>query len=51
MNDTKLSTIVWSREASPEPLVIKIDRFKATIQKRQISGVAAAISVAAPRAG
>lgn len=35
----------------PEPLVIKIDRFKATIVKRQKSGIAVATTVSAPRAG
>lgn len=36
---------------SPEPLVIKIDRFKATVEKRQRSGIAVATAVSAPRAG
>lgn len=35
----------------PQPLVITIDRFKATVVKRQKSGVAAAVAVSAPRAG
>lgn len=37
--------------SSPEPLAIKIDRFKATIEKRQRSGITVATAVSAPRAG
>ena len=37
--------------AAPEPLIIKIDRFKATVEKKQKTGVVAATSVSAPRAG
>lgn len=44
-------TMEHPNTSSPEPLVIKIDRFKATVEKRQRSGVAAAVAVSAPRAG
>lgn len=35
----------------PQPLVITIDRFKATIEKRHKTGASAAVAVSAPRAG
>jgi hypothetical protein len=44
-------TMEHPTESSPEPLVIKIDRFKATIVKRQRSGIVMATAAAAPRAG
>ena len=44
-------TMEHPTESSPEPLVIKIDRFKATIVKRQKSGIVMATAAAAPRAG
>lgn len=44
-------TMEHPSESSPEPLVIKIDRFKATIVKRRRSGVAVATTNSAPRAG
>jgi len=44
-------TMEHPSESSPEPLVIKIDRFKATIEKRQKTGIAVATSTPAPRAG
>ncbi len=44
-------TMEHPNKSSPEPLVIKIDRFKATIVKRQKSGVVLATTAAAPRAG
>lgn len=36
---------------APEPLVIKVDKFKATVEKKQKTGVAVATTVSAPRAG
>lgn len=53
--DDRVGHFVVSMEhpsvGDPQPLVITIDRFKATIVKRQKSGVAAAVAVSAPRAG
>lgn len=37
--------------SAPEPLVIKIDKFKATVEKKQMTGVIGATTVSAPRAG
>ncbi len=44
-------TMTHPSSLAPEPLVINIDMFKATVEKKQKSGVVAATSVSAPRAG
>lgn len=44
-------TMEHPTQSSPEPLVIKIDRFKATVEKQHKTGVYVATSVTAPRAG
>lgn len=44
-------TMEHPRRSSPKPLVIEIDRFKATLKKEQAFGAAAVLSTSAPRAG
>jgi hypothetical protein len=44
-------TMEHPREYGPKPLVIEIDRFKATIKKSVVVGAAAVASTSAPRAG
>jgi hypothetical protein len=44
-------TMEHPKASAPQPLVITIDRWKATIEKGSISGAAAIISRQAPRAG
>jgi hypothetical protein len=44
-------TMQQPKVSDPKPLVIEIDRFKATVKKEQVVGAAALTSVSAPRAG
>jgi len=44
-------TMEHPRVSAPKPLVIEIDRFRATIKKSVVVGAAAVASVSAPRAG
>lgn len=51
LKDRWLVTMEQPNQSAPKPIVIKIDQYKATLEKAFSGGVAAAISVAAPRAG
>ena len=44
-------TMEHPRASAPKPLVIEIDRLKATIKREQVAAAVAVTSVAAPRAG
>lgn len=44
-------TMEHPKKAAPKPLVIEIDRFRATVKKEQLIGAASIMSVSAPRAG
>ncbi len=44
-------TMEHPSETAPKPLVIDIDRWKATVRRSQLAGAAAVTAVAAPRAG
>jgi hypothetical protein len=44
-------TMEHPRESAPKPLVIEIDRWKASVKREQMVGAAALTAVSAPRAG
>lgn len=44
-------TMEHPRESSPKPLIIDVDRLKATVKREQSIGAAALTAVSAPRAG
>jgi hypothetical protein len=44
-------TMEHPRESSPKPLIIDVDRYKASVKREQSVGAAALTSVSAPRAG
>jgi hypothetical protein len=44
-------TMEHPKVSAPKPLVIEIDRFKATVKKEQVAAAVAVTSVSAPRAG
>jgi hypothetical protein len=46
-----LVTMEHPKVSAPKPLVIEIDRYKATVKKEHVIGAAAVASVSAPRAG
>lgn len=51
LKDRWLVTMEHPSESSPKPIVIKIDGFKATLEKAFSGGVSAIVSRPAPRAG
>lgn len=44
-------TMEHPKVSAPKPLVIEIDRFKATVKKKHLVGVSSVLAAAAPRAG
>jgi hypothetical protein len=44
-------TMSHPRESSPKPLIIEINRWKASVKREQSVGAAALTTVSAPRAG
>ncbi|HVT89500.1 MAG TPA: hypothetical protein VHD56_11650 [Tepidisphaeraceae bacterium] len=48
---SRVSRMLHPSESSPKPIVIKIDRYKATLEKAFAGGVAAIVTRSAPRAG
>jgi hypothetical protein len=51
LSDRWLVTMEHPSESSPKPIVIKVDRYKATLEKAFAGGVAAIVTHSAPRAG
>ncbi len=51
LKDRWLVTMAHPNQSDPKPIVVKIDRYKTTLEKVSARGVAAIVGISAPRAG